>query len=272
MTKTPRNLPLSHGRISSSHGRVKGGRHFADFVPRGIPWLWTHAVVNLRHFVKDYSLAVVLTLAFIFLISVASLVRVSQKSSLAELLANATTVSQDYDSLISIDTSEPVQRGDISGDPGANRTPVGTRTSTTLNSGGTGGISSPNQQNNNGSNAAPSQPFAASIGAFRQDDVLLECSTQNPNKAHCAKRYVFGASVSTQNGPGTLSYGWRSNFAGANEDGSYTAEAGSSSRTLQKSISIPCLDTGNYSMQFVIISPTQVQSAVLTINHNCVGI
>ncbi len=272
MPQTQNNLTPIHGRRSSIRGRVRNGIHFADFAPKGLPWLWTHAVVNARHFIKDYNLAVGLTVAFLVLVIAASFIRVSQRSSLANLLATVTTVTQGYGSLTSADKVDTPERGDTSDEPDEAIAPTGTPTSTTFNSGSSNPAQQPASGGGNTVTPPPAAPFAAAIAAFQQDSVRLECSIPNPNKPNCGKRYVFSANVSTQNGPGTVSYGWRSNIAGANSDGSYSASGSSGSQSLQKSVTIDCLSPGSYNMQFVILSPSQVQSKTISINHNCNGI
>lgn len=271
MTKKLDNFPITHGRISSSRGRTRNHVHFADFIPKGLPWLWTHSIINIRHFVKDYSLAVVLTLGLILFVSIVLLVRVSQQASLANLLAGVTTITQDYVSFKSNDKADAPQRGDTSGDPGP--APTGATTSFAVNSGGTTTTNPDTGSNNNGGGTTTPPPvFAVAIGFFRQDSAELECGGLNQNKPNCSRRYSFSAGVNSQNGPGNVSYGWRSNFSGASEDGAYTAGSGTASQTLTKSILIPCLSPGSYSMQFVVLSPSQIQSSTLTVNHNCTGI
>ncbi len=249
------------------------GAHFADFVPRGLPRLWTHSIVNLRHFAKDYSLAVIITLLFFVLVGVVTILRVSGHSAVAGVLAGVTNITQGYESLQSKDTTAAPKKNTVT-DQNDSQAPAGSPSSFAIsptppqNQDG----QNPPDDDDDGDGDSQPQPFSAAVAFFQQDDVLLECSSPKPVIPKCSKRYVFSAKVNTQNGPGLVSYGWRSSVAGASEDASYNAGSESASQTLQKSVSIACQSPGTYTMQFVITAPTQVQSSTLTINHNCVGI
>lgn len=270
-SKTHARLAHMPQRLAAKHHK---GVHFADFKPQGVQKLWTHVSVNLRHFAKDYSLALILTALFLALVGGVSVVRTTQRTSLLDLLATVTSTTGGDDSLLSTDKTNAPEKGNVTNDVSSqSANPAGspssfaiTPTSNPSQSGGNtpGGSSS--------SGGSPSAPFSAAIGAFVQDSVDLECSGVQQNKPNCGKRYTFSARVNTQNGPGAVNFGWRSNLAGASEDANYSAASGTSNQTLQKSINIPCLSPGTYTMQFVVTSPTQVQSGTLSINHNCVGI
>jgi hypothetical protein len=241
---------------------------FADVKQIGLHRLWTHYSVGVRHFSKDYSLPIGLTSLLIILLIGISLIRMQQRSSLAALLADTTTVSSDYGTLNSADRSDKVTASEDTNLP----TPVGTSTSITFNPSGTTttnlGTTTPT---NPGGGATP-LVFGASIASFQQIDNKLECSSAKPNKPNCSKRYVFTAAVRTQNGPGSVSYGWASNLAAANEESSFSVASGDQLRTLQKEILVACLSPGTYSLRFNIFSPSQAQSTTLNFNHNCDGI
>lgn len=280
MSKThARTYPVLPHKLPKPH-KSSGGVHFADFVPHGLPRLWTHSSVNVRHFVHDYSLAVIMTAVFIVLVVGASWLRLSQRASLANLLASASSITQDISSLVSLDKTDAPTRGSVTDD--AAPAPSGTSTSFAINSSGTaqpttpaptGGGSTGGGGSSGGGTPTPPPVFSAAIASFQRVSTTQECSNpNNPKLQNCSIRYTFSAGVNTQNGPGSVSYGWRSNVTGANQDGSYSASSGSSQQTLQKSVLISCLNLGSYSMQFVLLSPTQVQSNTLTINHNCLGI
>lgn len=232
------------------------------------PTLWQRFYAPTNVFVKKYSFAAIVTAIIIVLIAGAYVIRVSQKTSLGRLLETVTTIGQDYNSLTSSNASTAPTRGDTSADNKiTNTTPTGSAGSTTFSStptapsgggGGGGGTTTP--------------VFAASITSFSQTGTTLECGPGKPSKQKCSKRYTFEARTATQNGPGTVNYGWLSNLSGANENGSYSAGSGAGTRTLQKSVSIACQSAGTYSMQFIITSPNQVSSSVRTINHDCAEI
>lgn len=239
---------------------------FADVKQRGFHRFWTHFNVSVRHFSKDYSLPLLLTSLFVILLIGVSILRIQQRSSLAALLADTTTISSDYGTLNSADRSDKVTASQDTNLP----TPVGAPNSVTFNPSGT----TPTSQ-------VPTTPaeegtaplvFGASIASFQQIDTKLECSSTKPNKPNCSKRYIFTAGVRTQNGPGNVSYGWSSNFAGANENSSFNAAAGEALQTLQKEIVVACLSPGTYSLRFNIFSPSQAQSSTLNFSHNCDGI
>jgi hypothetical protein len=248
--------------------------HFADFVPRGLPLIWTHATVNVRHFIKDYSLAVTVTAIFLLMLVGASVFRLNQHASLAKLLATVTSITQDYSSLVSNDKTAAPVRGDVKDDTTA-QAPTGSSSSLAINSGGTttsaGGSTNSGGTNTGGGGTTTTPPavFGAAIAFFRQDSSALECSKSIPKKQFCSKRYVFSAAVNTQNGPGSVSYGWRSNITGANQDGSYNAASGSSQQTLQKEVVLSCEAPASYSMQFVILAPSTVQSTTIAFSHEC---
>ncbi len=269
MRKTHRKaLALPHPSVPTL-SKPKPGTRFADFVPRGIPLIWTRLKVNARHIIKEYGLALSVTAVFLLVVASVSLLRVSQRRSLTNLLAGVTNITQDYQSLSSNDKQSVPQPNSA----GSAEAPSGNSGSFAINTNAsTAGAPGQNTQTPAGGGGQPVAAFTAAIGLFQQDSVALECSGPHQNKPSCSKRYNFKSVVNTQNGPGTVGYGWRSDVAGGTGDASYTAPAGSGQQTLTKSVVIACQSPGSYSMQFVILSPSQVQSATLTINHECNGI
>lgn len=231
----------------------------------------TSSRLRQHTFWGDYRLPLVLSVAFVGLVACAGGVRIYQREALAKLLTQVATVGQNYTSLLSNDKTNPVirnnantlntasagstQGGSFSVAPGSTGTQTGT--------GGTGG---------SGSSSSQTPPFTAAITSFTQGSVTLECSSGRHNKAKCSKRYAFSALVSAQHGPGTVQYGWRSNWQAAIGDNSYSAASGSTQQTLTTSMLIPCLDPGTYNLQFVLTSPVQVQSPTLSFTHSCAGI
>ncbi len=270
MFKTHAKMRPSLNPAAQAQSQTQDGAHFANVVPHGLPWLWVHAKHNVRHFVRDYALAVSLTVIFLVLVIVASWIRFSQRASLANLLATASSVTQDITSLVSGDKSTAPARSDVQDETA--QAPEGSSASFAINASGSSPGQTAGSNGSSGGGTPTVAPFSASIASFRQDNVSLECSKPVPKRQFCSKRYSFSATVNTKNGPGSVNYGWRSNVVGANQDGSYAAASGVSQQTLQKSVTISCLTDGSYSMQFVIISPTQVQSPTLAITHDCSAI
>ena len=219
----------------------------------------------------DYRLPLVLSAVFVVVVVAAGGIRIYQRGALAKLLTQVSTVGQNYTSLLSNDKTNPVIRnnGNALNTPGTGTTQGGSfsvapgSTGTPTGSGGSAG---------SGSSSGQTQPFTAAIASFTQGSVTLECSSGQHNKAKCSKRYAFTATVSTQHGPGTVQYGWRSNWQAAIADSSYSAGSGSTQQPLTTSLLIPCLDPGTYNLQFVLTSPAQAQSATLSFTHNCTGI
>lgn len=257
---------LKQFRILPKQRKARVVKRFANFVPRGLPRLWTHFWIGARHFAAAYSLPLIMTAVFLLIVALAAYLRVSQRSALAGLLAGTTNAGQGYGTLLSNDKTEELKKNSDTKQPGA-QAAAGTPTSFAINPGTNTDSGSPD-----GGGTIPKPVFSATIASFQQDNVALECDGVQQNKPNCSKRYFFSAQVNTQNGPGLVNFGWRSNLAGASEDANYSAGNGSASKSLQKSISIACLSPGTYTMQFVILSPVQAQSNTLSINHNCVGI
>ncbi len=228
---------------------------FANFVPSGLPRFWTHSKIGFRHFAKDYSLPIVVTVAFFLLIIVVVLLRFSQRSNLATLLAGVTGTGQDYGTLLSKDKTDEINKNSDTNQP--SRGPADTSTSFAINTGGSTSVKN------------PTALFDASIAYFRQDSVTLECKTSAHVAKLCSKRYVFGAGISTQNGPGTVNYGWQSSLQSAIEDASIAAASGNKLIPLQKTITLACTDATSFSLRLTLFTPTFTQSAVLNTNHNC---
>lgn len=261
---------------------------FANFAPHGLPRMWTHFKVNVRHFAKEYSLPLIITTIFLILIVVALMIRVSQRSALADLLAGVTSPGQDYGTLLSKDKASDLKKNENTNLPDA-VAPAGSPSSLTINPRGTtstasgsstgsstGGTSGSSTTGGGGAStgggSTPAPVFGVSIASFQQDSATLDCATPKPKVQTCSKVYVFSSGVRTQNGPGTVNYSWRSNLASAIENGGFAAGSGSGQTTLQKTITIACTDPSSFSLQLEITSPSLTQSATINVNHNCVGI
>lgn len=260
MTKLPKIAAI---KLHTTRSEV----HFANFVPHGLPRIWTHLTVNVRHFSRDYSLPLILTTMFLFLIIIAMFLRVSQRESLADLLAGVTTPGQDYGTLLSKDKTTNLKKNTDTSEPTA-QAPAGSPNSFAIRSTQTNPITPPS----GGGTTPTPPPFGVSIAYFRQDSETLECDTPKPKIQTCSKRYVFGAGIRTQNGPGTVNYGWRSNLASVIEDSSISVGSGEILTPVQKVIILDCTNPSSVSLQLAITTPVVTQSAVLNINHNCIGI
>ncbi|MES2971303.1 MAG: hypothetical protein V4702_03220 [Patescibacteria group bacterium] len=246
---------------------------------------WVHPYIRARRFVRDYSLPVILTLIFLLLAGTATYLRVSQKSSLADLLAGVTNGGQGYGTLLSKDkTDELKKNSDNANNQPAAAVPAGSPSSFAINTNGStsangtastgGGTTSPTTSPPPPAGSPPPAPliFSASIASFQLDSSSLDCTTPKPKPQTCSKIYVFNSGLSTQNGPGTVSYSWRSSLQSANETSSFSAPNGSSLTTRQKVITLPCLPATNFSLQITIDAPTFTQSATINTAHNCIGI
>lgn len=228
--------------------------------------------VRIKLFVHDYSLPLVMTVIFLLLVLFASFVRAAQQSSLADLLAGITDAGKEYGTFISTDKTDDLKKNSDTGQPAAGTT-AGTPSSFAVNP-NAGGGSSPapapaSPGGGTGTTAPPPAPFTASIAYFRQDSAALECTTPKPKKQTCSKRYVFGAGIRTQNGPGTVNYGWRSNLPSAIEAASMSAGSGEAVTPLSKAITLACTSPSTFTLQLALLLPAQVLSANLSVNHNC---
>ncbi len=229
---------------------------------------WVHPYVRVRRFVRDYSLPVTMTAVFLLLIIVASLVRVFQQTSLANLLAGVTTIGQDYGTLFSKDKTDELKKNSDNSLPTA-PAPAGTPTSFAINTNTGGNSSSGNTPPTSGGDTPLPLVFGASIAYFQQDSVTLDCTTPKPKRQTCSKRYNFGGGIRTQNGPGSVNYGWRSSTQSAVEDGSISVGGGEILTPMQKSITLACLPASSFSLQLTLSSPTPTQSATINVDHNC---
>lgn len=241
--------------------------HFANFIPSGLPRFWTHFSVGVRHIARDYSVALIATGAVVIVVAGALFIRLSERSTLADLLLGGSNTSQGYATLLSKDKADELKRN--TNNDQANPAPAGAPSSFALNPGGSSG-SGGSTPGGGGGGTTPAQ-FSSSIASFQQIDNALECSGKI-NKPGCSKRYTFTAEIRTQNGPGVVSYGWRSNLTSSNEDNSFGAPSGNGLKVLQKEIVVPCLSPGTYSLRLDIFAPTATQSNTLNFDHNCVGI
>ena len=249
----------------------KSNLHLASFIPHGLPRVRVHLSVGLRHFIRDYSLPLIVTIIVVVLLAVAWIARLSERATLAGLLLGAPSSGQDYGTLLSRDKTSAPTRDDTN-DPQA---ATAEQTNSTANTAqiaptqSSGAATSANTAPAPGGGSTTPLPFSASIASFQQDSVVLECSSAKQNKGSCYKKYTFSANVRSQNGPGSVSYGWRSNLAGTGENGSFSVSSGSSSTTLQKQITIACTTAGSYTMQIVLTSPAPAQSPIISFTHNC---
>ncbi len=223
---------------------------------------------------KEYSLPILVSLVLLLLFGSIYALRASERASLADWFYGIAGGGDGYSTLLSQDKTDEFKKNDVNGEPVAPQNSPGQTSSAaspgsfTVNPSGSltttgGGTTTPT--------TPPSvpAPFSASIAYFQQDSESLVCIDQIVNKNRCSKKYVFGAGIRTLNGPGAVSYAWQSNLASASQSGSFSAGGGEVNTPLQKTIEISCRETGNYTLQMVVTSPTQTQSGVLPISHNC---
>jgi hypothetical protein len=259
-------------KINNSVGlKSKAARQsvpFASFIPNGLQMWRTHFWVNIRHFTKDYSLPLVVTVIVLLLLSTALLARISERATLASLLLGAPSSGQDYGTLLSQDKVNGPTRSDTT-DPVAPSASAN-NTSSSNNSGNassTPTTTTPGSTPLSGGTAPV--PFSAAIAYLRQDNVTLECSSTKIKIGVCSKKYTYGAAIRTQGGPGLVNYNWRSSLTSANEAASYNASSGTVTTALSKQITIACTNPGTYTLQLLVTSPTQNQSETANIVHSC---
>jgi hypothetical protein len=225
---------------------------------------------RLKRFAHEYNLPIAVSVIFIFVVFGVAILRASERSALIELLPSISEINQEYSSLLSGDKADEFKKRNDNNDTAQPTTtnsapnPIGTSSSFALNSGATtssGGSAS--------TGGGTTLPFSSSLASFQQSGVALECTGSKQNKGNCSKRYTFNASVRTSNGPGTVSYSWRSNLSSANQDANFSAGGGTVVTPLQKQVVIACTDTASYTLQIVVNSPTPTQSSILSISHNC---
>ena len=242
-------------RNSRHHIRTTSGQHTSQF--------WKRLTLDAKKFSKIYNVPLTATVIFALLVAGATFVRISQRASLADWLAVATNAGKDYGTLLSQDKPDKTEQDDDNSQQLA-QAPVGTSTSFAI---------SPNNQP--AINFSPSggttqlSVFSVAIAYLQPNGVSLTCSTPKPKPQTCSKQYLFNGGIRTQNGPGTVSYSWRSSIQGASENHSFLASNGEVLTPLQKIITLPCDMASTFTLQLAVLSPTLVQSAVLNTNHNC---
>lgn len=231
---------------------------------------WVHPYVRVRKIYREYKLPILVTSLFLVIVVAALSLRASQRSSLANLLATASSIGEAYNTLVSQDKTDDLKRNnDTDANTPNTQTPAGSPSSFAINA------NNPQTSTPNGSNSTttpdttPPPVFSASIAYFRQDGVVLNCSTPKPKRQTCSKTYTFGAGVRTQNGPGAVTHEWRSNLPGAIEGGGFSVGGGDALTPLQKTVTLACIDTLSFSMQMNVLSPNLTRSATLNIDHNC---
>ncbi len=153
-----------------------------------------------RHrFWADYTVPLVLSVIFLFIVLGAASIRIYQQTALTKLLAQVSALGRNYTALLSDDQTSPGVRNtdNTLNNPSSDAAQSGSFSvaPSSTGSGGTGTI------------PTPAQPFTASITVFKQGATTLECTSQQQNKSKCSKRYSFSATVEAQHGPGTVQYG-----------------------------------------------------------------
>lgn len=217
-----------------------------------------------RQFVKEYGLPIIATVLFLMLVISGVYIRDLQHISVAAIIENLDSSGVGYGKLLSNDkTSQLTVDNENSIASGSATTSRGTSSSFSVNT------NTPARSGGSSSGGGVSAPFTATIASFEQGGITLQCSKSNPKPQWCAKQYAFSAGVRSQNGPGSVSYGWRSTIGSAVQDGSISAGASIVLTSLSKAITLPCDQPTNFTLQLVILTPGFTQSSVKTINHNC---
>lgn len=224
-----------------------------------------HYAVRLKRFAQDYSLPLVATALLLLLLAVGVYAKDSEHITTATILRTLDSNGADYGTLLSNDKTSSLTVENDSGSSSVNSSSVatGTASSFTVNTNTPSGTTS-------GGSSAP--VFSAVIASFDQGSVTLQCTKSKLKLQWCSKQYAFAAAVSTQNGPGTVDYGWRSTIPSATTNGSISVGSGNVVSTLPKTITLSCTVPMVFTLQFVIQSPDLTQSAIITVNHNCNGI
>jgi hypothetical protein len=227
----------------------------------------TPYVVRIRQFVQDYGLPMIATVLFLILVISGLFIRDLRHISVAGIVESLDSQGVGYGKLLSndktgdltVDTENSIN----SGSSGSTTPPRGTSNSFSVNT------NNPSGGGSSGGGSAVAAPFAATVTSFDQGAVTLQCTKSNPKPQWCSKRYAFSAGIRSQNGPGTVSYSWRSTIASATQDGSVSVGTGVVLTAMSKTITIPCDQPTSFTLQFVILAPGFTQSAVKNINHNC---
>jgi hypothetical protein len=259
--KTVTLFPAAKKSATMFHG-IDSSRRLTKVFRNSLKSSWLHMYIRCRKFVRDYSLPVIVTVAFLFIALGISVLRAAARSSVAGLLANVTTTSEDYARLTSHDNTKQPERSNEP-DQASPQTPAGSPSSFAINSGGV--TAAPDTPG--GSEVAPA--FAVSIIGFQHTTTEVVCTTPKPKPQTCSKRYVFSATIRTQNGPGTVNYGWRSNLQEAVTESSFAVAGGQTETPLNKEITLACTVPADFGLQLVVTSPTAVQSTTINTNHNC---
>jgi hypothetical protein len=216
------------------------------------------------------------TVFFLIVLISGVYIRDLQHISVASIIESLGSQGVGYGKLLSNDkTAQLTVDNDNSINSGSTSSSSGTSGSFSVNTNSP--ASSGNHSGSGGGGG--SARFTAAIVSFEQPTVTLQCSKplaklknllKNLLKARwCNKEYTFSSGVRSQNGPGTISYGWRSTIASATQDGSISVGGGTVLTTLQKTITLPCDQPTNFTLQFVILTPNLTRSSVKNINHNC---
>lgn len=259
---TNKPTPVFHG--------IDSNRRLTRLFRESLSSSWLHPYIRTRRFVQEYSWPVIMTGVFLILVFAAALLRVSQRSSLANLLASVTSAGQDYGTLLSQDKTEELKKNNDAQQSTTGTSPASPTAFSVSPNGNPAVTSNPSFPTNGGSPVAV--VFNAAITSFQQDSVTLECTTPKPKLQTCSKRYVFSGGIRTSNGPGSVTYGWRSNLQTVVEDRTFSVGGGEVVTPVQKIITLPCTSASSFSLQLTLLSPSSTQSQVLNTNHNCGGI
>lgn len=266
------------------------------------------AIARAKRAARGYKIPLIATTVFVAIILTLGVVRQFQKTSLLTLISRATNGGESYSTLLSIDeseeftqddTTEPerndsgtiVSRGDSaqttstpftfseettsssSGSSSSGSSGSGSGSSGGGGSSGSGSGSGSSGGGDSGGDDMPPPPFSASIASFAQGSTTLQCNNPSkPKLGTCSKVYSFAARISTNNGPGTVSYSWQSSQSSGSGGGSLSAGEGSAITSVSRDITLPCNKPDSFTIQFTISSPSVQNSNIISVNHNCSGL
>lgn len=249
------------------------------------------STAKTQQFIKDYRLPITATLVFLVMLLSILMVRIYERSALADVLPGKNDSGQDYAALLSSDKADEFKKNDITPEEQAKqeeakKTESSIASNFTVSPGGDSAPSTttpPADQGNGGGGTttppptvppAPSQPFSSEVvnlgldstsGPFRCGSGLL--STEN------CKSYTFKGTIRVLGGPGNVTYGWHYVAPGAppNQEPPINFYVSGSGETLlqrTKVITLSCNNQGVLNVNLYTSSPSQ-SNKPFSIPHNC---
>ncbi len=230
-------------------------------------------------FVKDYRLPLWSTVGLIVILAALLLLRSYERIVLAGVLGDSSSVTGDYAKLISKDSDVNLQKNEVDKEKAATETQQTSQsTSTSINSTGdssagntTAAPAAASEPTTGAASQPPAAPFSAAISGFSFMGKSEPTPCDTTSGSEMCKTYYFKADVSTSNGPGTVSHKLRWNFGtlASEQTGSFTAPTGSGITQVPNQVKLRCAQSGNYTFQFFLTSPSAASSVTVPINHSC---